>query len=756
MRTVFAFGAVIALALPVHAQTSVSFTNEVIPIFSKFGCNTGGCHGKMEGQNGFKMSLFGFEPAEDYEYIVKDSLGRRVAPGNAEQSLLLLKATGQVLHGGGTRLPLASPEYRIVLRWIEEGAQPAGKGDPVVVRIEVSPRERIFDGKVERQLLTVFAHFEGGGKKDVTSLTQFESNQQRIAEVSANGLVTKNGELGSAAIMVRYQTFVDVFRATVPFGGKVSDLPPAKNFIDRLVFRQLESLGLPPSELCDDATYLRRVTIDIAGRLPTKTEADAFLADKVPDRHDKLVERLLESKDYADYFALKWGAILRNRRNAASDNPAPTKAFHAWIRDSLLHNKPYDQFVAEILTVTGPEGTNPPVVWYRELRQPDALMEDTAQLFLGQRLQCAKCHHHPFEKWTQGDYWGLTAFFSQTDVKLPVPAKKGKKGDPQVEAIRFTEVIQKPGRATVIHPRTKEVLIPRPLGGLPIADDPDTDPRKTLATWLGEKSNPFFARTLVNRYWKHFFRRGLVDPEDDMRLTNPATNDDLLDALAKHFIEHKYDLKDLVRTICTSQIYRLSSVPNKHNARDTQYFSRFYPRRLNAEVLLDAIDDVTLAKSVFKGMPDGTRAVQLPDNQVESYFLSVFGRPDAASPCECERGSDASLAQALHLFNSEELQEKIAGRGAKEKEAKGKKNAPQPSGFVVKNGGTRLTQLVSDKRSHEEKLRELYLIAFAREPSSAERAALLSHIERHTDDLRAGYAAILWAIVNTKEFQYNH
>jgi hypothetical protein len=378
------------------------------------------------------------------------------------------------------------------------------------------------------------------------------------------------------------------------------------------------------------------------------------------------------------------------------------------------------------------------------------------------RIGCAKCHHHPFEKWTQGDYWGLTAFFSQTDVKLPTPAKKGKKGEPQVEANKFTEVVQKAGLATVVHPRTKETLHPTPLGGLPIANSADVDPRKALASWLADKSNPFFARTLVNRYWKHFFRRGLVDPEDDMRLTNPATNDELLDALAQHFIEHNYDLKDLVRTLCTSQVYRLSSVPNKHNAPDTQYFSRFYPRRLNAEVLLDAIDDVTLAKTMFKGMPDGIRAVQLPDNQVESYFLSVFGRPDAASPCECERGSDASLAQALHLFNSEELQEKIAGKRSpqqaaeKQRDMKAKKNAPAPSGIAVRNGGARVAQLVSDKRSHEQKLRDLYLVAFAREPSAVERAALLAHIDRRPDDLHGAYAAIIWAILNTKEFQYNH
>jgi hypothetical protein len=755
MRTLIAVFMVVTLVLPARAQTPVSFTDDVVPILTKFGCNTGGCHGKAEGQNGFKLSLFGFEPADDYEYIAKEALGRRLSTSAPESSLLLLKATGQVAHGGGVRLPLGSPEYRAIVNWIDQGARPAGPGDSRVVRIEVMPRETIFEGKTDRQPLRVFAHYDGGAKKDVTHLAQFESNQLRIAEVSDAGVVSKNTDSGSAAIMVRYQTFVDVFRATVPFGGQVTKLPPEKNFIDTLVFKQLKALGLPPSEVCDDATFLRRVTIDITGRLPTKAEAEAFLADKNPDRHEKLVDRLLASAEYADYFALKWASILRNRRNSSSDNLAPTKAFHGWIRDSLAQNKPFDRFVGEILTATGAEVTTPPVVWFRELREPSAIMEDTAQLFLGQRLQCAKCHHHPFEKWTQGDYWALTAFFSRTEVRLPTPAKKGKKGEPITEAVRFAEVKQAAGSAKVLHPRTRELLPPTPLGGKAIADD--ADPRQALADWLRDKGNPFFARTLVNRYWKHFFRRGLVDPEDDMRLTNPSVNDALLDALTKHFVEHRFDLKDLVRTICTSQVYRLSSVPNKDNARDNQYFSRFYPRRLNAEVLLDSLDDLTLAKTVFKGMPDGTRAVQLPDNQVESYFLSVFGRPDAASPCECERGSDASLAQALHLFNSEELMEKISGKSPDtKKESKGKKNAPAAPGLAVKNGGARLSQLISDKRPHEQKLRDLYLIAFAREPRAEERAALLAEIERRPDDLPGAYAAILWAIVNTKEFQYNH
>jgi hypothetical protein len=736
----------------------VSFVNEVVPILTRLGCNSGGCHGKAEGQNGFKLSLFGFEPAEDYGYLVREAFGRRVSMQVPAQSLLLLKAVGTIPHGGGKRLDASSPYYATLLRWIEQGAPGAGKDDPVVQRIEVQPRETMLP-RGGKQQLTVTAHLSDGSKRDVTALARFDSNQTDLADVSASGLVEAGQLPGSAAIMVRYQDHVDVFRALIPLGVPVTRLPPVRNFIDEHVFAQLRKLGLPPSDLADDATFLRRVTIDIAGRLPTKAEADAFLADRSADRIEKLVDRLLASKDYADYFANKWSAILRNRRNTPNDDPAATVAFHDWIRDSLHENRPYDQFVREVLTATGPEVKSPPAVWFRELKDAPAVMEDAAQLFLGQRIQCAKCHHHPLEKWSQADYWGLTAFFAQTTVKMPTPAKGGKNKAPALPA----EVVQKMGLPQVSHPRTNEKIRPTVLGGKPAAIAPDADPRLELAKWMSQKDNPFFARALVNRYWKHFFGRGLVDPEDDLRLTNPATNPELLDALAKSFVDSKYDLKRLVRTICTSSVYRLGSEPNQHNARDRQHFSRFYPRRLNAEVLLDAIDDVTLGKTAFKGVPAETRAVQLPDNQFESYFLSVFGRPDAASPCECERSSDASLAQALYLFNSEELLYKISGKVPTTADepapmpAKGGKNKqppapPKPSG----KGGVRLAQLVADKRPHQERLRELYLSALSREPAKEEMTALLAHIEKKKDEPQGAYTDILWALLNTKEFQYNH
>jgi hypothetical protein len=729
----------------------VGFANEVVPVFTKLGCNSGGCHGKASGQNGFKLSLFGFEPTEDYEFLVKEGRGRRIAPSAPDSSLLLLKATAQVAHGGGKRLEKGSRFHALLRRWVRQGALNDTSDAPTVRRIEVLPREHLLDREGSQQMI-VIAHLSDGSTADVTAMTQFEANQSEMAEVSPGGLVTARGVPGRVAIMARFQTHVDVLRLTVPLGAPLGDLPPARNFIDELVFKQLKELGLPPSALCDDATFLRRATVDIAGRLPTKEEAEQFLAEKDAKKYEKLIDRLLASGDYADYFANKWSAVLRNRRPSDKEDPKPTAAFHAWIRESLEKNTPYDKFVREILTSEGELGkAPPPVVWYREVKEPTAQMEDVAQLFLGQRIQCARCHHHPLEKWSQHDYYALTAFFSRLEVKEATIAKKGKKGQPDTPGEPF-RVTFKPGKATTLNPRTNQPVRPAGLGGQELDIPPDADPRPKLVDWMTAKDNPYFARALVNRYWKHFLGRGLIDPEDDMRVTNPAGNQALLDALAKHFLDHDHDLKDLIRTICTSQVYRLSVEPNAYNARDTQNFSRFLPRRLQAEILLDAIDTVTGSKTAFKGVPATTRAVQLPDNQFESYFLSAFGRPDSASACECERSSDASLAQALHLFNSEELLEKISGRKVSTSDPKGKKGQSSTTSGTI---GGRIKELMADKRTDVEKINDLYLIALSRKPTKDETATLLAHIKKKAE-AQAAYEDILWALINTKEFLFNH
>ncbi|MBX9679565.1 MAG: DUF1549 and DUF1553 domain-containing protein [Gemmataceae bacterium] len=732
----------------------VGFATHVNPILSRAACNTGGCHGKAGGQNGFALSLFGFEPEDDYEYLVKEGRGRRLFAASVDSSLMLLKGTGRVAHAGGKRLEYDSTHYRLVRRWIEQGAPADAKSDAVATHIEVSPGSRVLSFQSEQQL-AVLAHLSDGRVEDVTRLAIFEIGDAELGEVSNTGLFTAKAKPGVVSVKVRYQALIGVFTATLPTGNVVAEMPAKRNFIDEHVFAQLKSLGLPASEPCDASTFLRRVTLDVTGRLPTVEETTAYLADSSADKEDRLIDRLLTSEDYAYHFANKWSAILRNRRNSPTDDPRPTAAFHVWIKESLNRNKPFDRFVREILTVSGEETNEPPVVWHRETKDAPGQTEDVAQLFLGQRISCAKCHHHPHEKWSQGDYWSMTAFFSRTEVK--VGGKKGK----NVEASR---VYHKPGDARATHPRTKESLKPAGLGGNALEVSREEDARHKLVDWMASPENPYFAKTLVNRYWKHFFGRALVEPEDDLRLTNPPTNPALLDALAKHFIDSGYDLKNLVKTIVGSQSYRLAAIPTGKNADDTQNYSHFYIRRINAEALFDAIDQVTGSKSSFPNMPTDTRAVYLPDNQFESYFLSVFGRPDSASPCECERSNDATLAQVLYMFNSEELRERIGGKRAMQPMAKDPKETKKTKavnkggtrGPTLAQGGGRLQKLLKDSRTHEERIRELYLAAFSRPPQADEVRASLAYLDARKDDVASAYEDILWALVNTKEFLFNH
>jgi hypothetical protein len=696
----------------------ISFPNQITPLFTKYTCNGGGCHGKSGGQNGFRLSLLGFEPKEDYEYLVKEGRGRRLFPAAPDQSLLLQKATARLPHGGGQRIEPDSPAYRLLRRWIEQGLPYGSDSDAKVTHIEVLPTERLMERDGTQQIVAI-AHYSDGSTEDVTRTTQFDSNDTEMAEVSPTGLVHVSQLTGSVAVMARYLGHVAVFRGTVPLGLETENMPPARNFIDELVDAKLKALGLPPSAVCDDATFVRRVTIDIAGRLPTSAESEQFFRESSPIKRQNLVRSLVDSTDYADYFANKWAAVLRNKRRLDAEKRA-TFAFHEWIRDSLNENKPYDKIVREIITATGTPGQSPAAGWYREVKDASAQLEDTAQLFLGLRIQCARCHHHPFEKWSQQDYYSFAAFFGQ------VGRKRGA-------APNEDRIFHKVGLATAKNPKTGESVKPSGLGTEPLEIAPEVDPRQALADWMASPTNPFFACSLVNRYWKHFFGRGLVDPEDDMRVTNPASNPELLDALAKDFVDHGFDLKHLVRTICTSTTYQLSAEPNDWNQDDKQNFSRFYPKRLNAEVLLDAIDQVTGTQTTFTGVPVGTRAVQLPDTGFNSYFLTVFGRPEASSACECERSSEANLAQSLHLLNSSEIQSKLTAASG---------NA---------------ARLAGDKsRSSEEKIRELYELAFSRQPTSDETSIATAHVHKHEQDPKRAYEDIVWALINTKEFLFNH
>jgi len=709
----------------------IHFSNEVVSVFTKYGCNGGGCHGKSGGQNNFRLSLLGYEPWNDHEWLVRESRGRRVFPTAPEHSLLVMKATGEIPHEGGIRMEKGSRDYKTLVRWIREGMPYQDEKAPKVTGISVFPKERVANAKATQQL-AVTAKFSDGSERDITRLALYESNQKDMAEVDAEGHVVLADRTGTASIMVRFQEHVDVFRATIPLGADTGTMPEKSNFIDEHIFKKLTLLGLPPSAPADDATFLRRVTVDIAGRLPTAEESRAFLADQIPDKRAKTVDRLLDSPDYAAYFAQKWAGILRNKR-AKDTYQRGTYAFHDWLRSGLLENRPYDAIVTDLLTASGEIGQNPEVAWFRAVKDQKEQMQDIAQVFLGIRMQCAQCHHHPYEKWSQDDYYGFAAFLSN------VGRKPGEQPDEEI-------VFHKRGNATMQNPNTQAVLKPKPLGSDPLDLPASEDPREALAAWMTSPENPWFAKMVVNRYWKHFFSLGLVEPEDDMRVTNPASHPELLDALAADFAKSGFDLKQLVRTLTNSRTYQLSAVPNEHNLADTQNFSRYYPKRLQAEVLLDSINFVSKSGDTFKNQPSGVRAVFLPDDKFneDSFFLSVFGRPEMDSACECERVADANLAQSLHLINSETIQAKLGG-----------------------DAGRAAALAAAKDRPDAERLTELYLHALARDPRPAELTAAGAHLGKKraaagTDAAalakaeREAFEDILWALVNTKEFLFNH
>jgi hypothetical protein len=717
------------------AESGVSFVNDVMPLLTKSGCNAGVCHAKAgNGQNGFQLSLLGFEPQEDYEQIVKKARGRRLSLASPDHSLILLKASAQVPHGGGRRLDPSSEGYALLRRWVAEGAPWSKDAEPQLDSFEVQPAKTSVP-RGGRQQLKALARYSDGALRDVTALALYESNDAAMAEVTEGGLVSIHDISGNLAIMVRYQGRVAVSSASVPLGAPVESLPPSKNLIDDQVFANFKLLGIPPSPVCDDATFLRRVTLDIAGRLPTADEATAFHVSTDANKRDQTIDALLSSPDYADYFANKWTALLKNRRDETSDMAA-NFAFHAWVRDSLLANKPYDQLVRELLAATGTVLGNPPVAWYSRVKEPNRQLEDVAQLFLGVRMQCAQCHHHPFERWSQDDYYSLAAFFTRV----------GRKPENQSGASRADQMIyHKRGVAVATNIKTGQSLKPAALGDAMPAIAPDEDPRLQLAAWMSSKDNPFFAKALVNRYWKHFFSRGLVEPEDDIRDTNPPSNPALLTALERHFIASGFDLKALVRLIARSNAYQLSETPNEHNLADTQNYSRFYPRRLPAEVLLDAIDRLAGTQTDFANLPAGTRAIALPDNSYNrsTPFLKVFGRPEGESVCECERVQSSSLAQSLHLVNASDIKAKLAS----------------PSG--------RAERLAKSAQPAEEKVGELYLAAFARAPRPEELKTAMDYLAeprvgadgKPVDAqraLRENFQDLIWALINAKEFLFNH
>ena len=689
----------------------VSFEQEVVPILTKASCNGGGCHGKAEGQQGFKLSVFGFDPAADHAALVKESRGRRVLPSSPANSLLLLKATGQVPHGGGRKVELGGPHYRRLLRWISEGAKAGGAGASPVAALEVEPAQRTL-ALGGTQQLRVTAVAADGSRRCVTAEAEYASNAGTIAGADGRGLVSAGMSPGEAAILVRYLGAVTVCRVTLPRPGVTVTRPPAGNFLDGHVWDKLALLGIPASDPADDATFLRRVSLDVTGTLPTADEARAFLADASPDRRAKLVDRLLERPEYADYWALKWADVLRVDKDAVT--PAGAVAMTRWLRRQVHENRPYDQFARAVVTARGSTAADGPAALFKALDTPEVAARSLSQVFLGVRIECAQCHHHPSERWGQDDYWALAGLFSGV-ARKPLPGGG--------EA-----VVWKVG-VDLGPPTAKRTVPARPLGAAPVAFAPGDDRRVKLADWMTAPDNPYFAAAVANRLWAHYFGRGLVEPVDDLRATNPASNEPLLAALAAHLRTQKYDLKAFTRTLLLSRAYQLSSRATPGNAADGQNFSHAAVKPMPAEVLLDAIGRVTGVPEKFNGWPAGYRAIQVWDNRMPSYFFRIFGRPVRYSVCECERGTDPSIAQALHLMNS-----------------------PEVAGKVQASAGT-ARRLADSKLTPDAVVEELFLAGLGRRPTAAEAARLREAFAE--GDRRAATEDVLWAVLNSKEFLYN-
>jgi hypothetical protein len=706
-----------SLAVPVTVTETANprrfhFENDIEPLFGRFGCNSSGCHGKAEGQNGFKLSVFGFDPAGDYAALVQEARGRRVfsvAPG---RSLLLLKASGQVPHGGGIRMPAGSDAYETIRAWVAAGAPVGRKDHPAVERIRVEPAERVLDMHAGQQL-RVIATYTDGREVDVTQTARFQTNNEGVASITADGLVRTADVPGEAAVMASFLNEVAVSRVLVPRAEAVA-LPklPSNNFIDPLVDAKLKKLHIVPSGPADDAEYLRRVYLDVIGTLPTPEEARTFLADPAVDKRAKVVDSLLERPEFADAWALKWADVLRVDRQALG---APAAyAYYRWIRQAVAENRPCDRFARELVTAEGPLAEVPAAGFYKVVPKPGDAANTLSQVFLGVRVACAECHHHPFDRWSQTDYSGMAAFFA------PVGVRK----------LGTAEVVSAQGEATAKHLRTGATIPATPLGGKPLGSTTG-DQREALAAWMTAPDNPFFARNLVNRLWAHFLGRGLVEPVDDVRSTNPPTNPELLDALAKRFVESKYDVKAMVRLICASRVYQTSSTPNETNARDDQNYSRMVFKRPAAEVFMDMVTQATGVPEKFDGAPLGTRAIQLWDSKVRHYFLKQFGRPMRASACECERNAEPNIAQVLHLLNSDFVHDRLRHDNAI---------------------AARLCRTQPDDRRIVE---ELWLTFLSRPVTSDELRRVQDHMKT-AKTRREGFEDVAWALLNTKEFLFNH
>lgn len=719
-----------ATAQDLEKPAEWSFRNHVIPVLTKTGCNMGACHGAAAGKNGFKLTLRGYDPNADYAVLTREALGRRISLQDPGRSLVLLKPTLHIPHAGGRRFGTDSLEYRVISGWIAEGATPPQPEDRRIESIRIEPAlAKLRPGS--RQQLVVTAQFDDGYSEDVTHWVRFESTNAGTATVDDRGFVQLRGS-GEASVTAMYLSKVAVSTLTVPYLHAIQPGTFSKatqnNYVDRWVLAKLETLNIAPSEACTDSEFLRRAYLDTTGALPDVEQVKAFLADSSSDKRQRLIDGLLHSEAYVDYWAYRWADLLLLSDNKATAgnkklNPAAVRAFYSWIRESVEHNKPWDKMVRELLTSTGSSRENGALNFYQIHKDPVRLTENTTVAFMGLRLTCARCHNHPLEKWTQVDYYKMANLFARV---------KQKAGDAPGEIVVVNTI-----SGNIDHPRLNKPLPPAPLDGESISLESMEDRRQHLARWLTSPNNESFSRTIVNRVWANFMGRGLADPVDDIRSTNPPSNEPLMQALFKDFVDHGYDLKHLCRVILSSAAYQRTWRTNATNVNDDRYFSHYLARRLPAEVILDITSQVTAVPTTFAGFPPGTRALQLPDTSVESYFLDAFGRPQRAATCDCERDPQPNLRQALHVINGDTLNEKLSAEG----------------GWI--------DQVVRRHLPEEEIIGSLYLAAYSRYPTATEKqeaAGLLSQ-SRQGKDQKARKEAVedfAWAILTGKEFVFNH
>lgn len=697
------------------SQPNVSFVNDVVPILSRHGCNAGSCHGAASGKDGFALSLFGYDPAGDHDTLLRAIPGRRINLGQPAESLLLAKATNAVPHTGGKLFEKDSEPYRKLLRWIEQAAEFDGETAPKLVSVSIDPQDVVLEGHRSKHPVKIIAIYADGAERDVTSLATFSSNSPNVATISGDGQIVADRR-GEAFVMARFGAHTVGCSVIVHSEDDSFAWPDGieeSNYIDAAIHEKLKKLHMVPAPVCSDAEFLRRVSIDLSGRVPDRAELASFVADADPDKRAKQIDRLLLTDDFERLWAMKWMELLKVRTtNRVSDKSI--WQFSRWLKQNIHDGVPIKQWLTEMLTASGGEFENPPATYLQDLPDQKKVAEDVAQVFLGMRIQCAQCHNHPFDRWTMDDYYGFVAFFNN------VRRKRGN--DPRERVIFYFK-----GRT--VHPVSKEVVNPKFLGGGE-ADIDGFDPREVLADWITSKDNPYFAANLSNRIWEQFFGAGIVNEVDDVRVSNPPVNQLLLDRLAQRMVETDYDFKAMAREICNSNAYQRGTIPGQNTVEAENNFAVAKLRRIRAEVLLDVISQVTQTTNDFAGLQRGASATEIPDGNTSNHFLKTFGRSTRQTVCACEVDKQPNLSQALHLINGDTVHKKI-------------------------NDGKVVQQMLQSKMTNQEIVEELFFRCLSRAPTESELDKLMVELES-TENRQQMLTDTFWALLNSREFLFNH